>query len=176
MAKKRTRSTAATRSRRGTGSRRSAKLSSVSTAELQAEIQRREDELLTRRQELSDELEAVEAEMAELGGLDVTGRNGSATRTMPRRSRGGKQPRSGGRAAASSARSGRKRPRNEMNLVEALHELLRGRTMSVTETASAVQKAGYRTTSPNFRTIVNQTLINRPELFKRVARGKYASR
>jgi hypothetical protein len=62
-----------------------------------------------------------------------------------------------------------------MNLVEALHDLLKGRTMSVTEIASAVQEAGYRTTSPNFRTIVNQTLINRPELFRRVARGKYTA-
>ncbi len=66
----------------------------------------------------------------------------------------------------------RRRPRNEMNLEESLIKLLKNKTLSVTETAENVQKAGYRTTSPNFRTIVNQTLINSPA-FKRVSRGKY---
>ena len=38
----------------------------------------------------------------------------------------------------------------------------------------AVQRNGYRTTSPNFRTIVNQTLIKHTDRFKRVSRGQYA--
>ncbi|RMH26609.1 MAG: hypothetical protein D6693_06900 [Planctomycetota bacterium] len=67
---------------------------------------------------------------------------------------------------------GRKRARNEMNLVDALRKLLQNKTLSVTEITEQVQKIGYKTTSPNFRTIVNQTLINNPA-FKRVARGRY---
>ncbi len=71
------------------------------------------------------------------------------------------------------ARGGR-RPRNDSNLPEALVGVLTGKTMSVTEAADAVQKAGYITTSPNFRTIVNQALI-RDKRFKRVGRGQYTA-
>jgi vacuolar-type H+-ATPase subunit D/Vma8 len=67
---------------------------------------------------------------------------------------------------------GRRRPKNEMNLVDALAKALDGKTMSVTDVAQAVQRQGYRTTSPSFRTIVNQTLINSGK-FKRVGRGQY---
>ncbi len=69
----------------------------------------------------------------------------------------------------------RRRPKNDMNLVEALGKVLNGKTMSVTEVSVAVQKAGYKTTSPSFRTIVNQTLINSGK-FRRVERGRYTSK
>jgi len=69
---------------------------------------------------------------------------------------------------------GGRRPRNDSNLPEALVGVLTGKTMSVTEAAEAVQKAGYITTSPNFRTIVNQALI-RDKRFKRVGRGLYTA-
>lgn len=71
--------------------------------------------------------------------------------------------------------AGRKRPRNEQSLADALAVLLSNKTLSVTEAAEQVQSAGYRTTSPNFRTIVNQTLLN-DSMFKRVGRGRYTSR
>lgn len=70
---------------------------------------------------------------------------------------------------------GRKRPRNERSLADALAALLATKALSVTEAAEQVQSAGYRTTSPNFRTIVNQTLIKDPR-FKRVERGRYAAK
>lgn len=66
----------------------------------------------------------------------------------------------------------RRRARNKQTLVDALAVVLDGKTMSVTDVADAVQKAGYVTTSPSFRTIVNQTLINSGK-FKRVGRGQY---
>jgi len=44
--------------------------------------------------------------------------------------------------------------------------------MSVTDAAAAALKAGYRTTSPSFRQIVNATLIRSGE-FERVGRGEY---
>ncbi len=67
-----------------------------------------------------------------------------------------------------------KRPRNAQNLADALANLLASATMSVTEAAEKVQLAGYRTTSPNFRTIVNQTFL-KDKRFKRVSRGRYTS-
>ncbi len=70
---------------------------------------------------------------------------------------------------------GRKRPRNESNLADALAKTLKKATMSVTNVAEEVQKRGYRTTSPNFRTIVNQTLI-KDARFKRVGRGQYTAK
>jgi hypothetical protein len=66
----------------------------------------------------------------------------------------------------------RRRARNAQTLVAALEGVLDGKTMSVTDAAEAVQQAGYVTTSPSFRTIVNQTLINSGK-FKRVGRGQY---
>ena len=74
--------------------------------------------------------------------------------------------------AMGASGGGRRRPKNDMNLVEALSKALDGKTMSVTEVAEAVQRQGYRTSSPSFRTIVNQTLINSGK-FKRVSRGQY---
>ncbi len=69
--------------------------------------------------------------------------------------------------------STRKRPRNKKNLADSLAAVLKGRKLSVTELSEAVQRAGYKTVSPNFRTIVNQTLIKDPKRFKKVSRGVY---
>ncbi|MEM8835823.1 MAG: hypothetical protein AAGD00_08385 [Planctomycetota bacterium] len=74
-----------------------------------------------------------------------------------------------------SRRRGGKRPKNDLNLADALAKVLTKKTMGVTEVAEAVQHAGYKTTSPNFRTIVNQTLIN-DKRFKRVSRGQYTTK
>jgi hypothetical protein len=71
--------------------------------------------------------------------------------------------------------SGGTRPRNSMNLVESLAKVLKGKTMSVTEAAEAVQAAGYRTSAANFRTIVNQALIKNSKQFKKVERGQYTA-
>lgn len=116
----------------------------MSTAELRAEIARRQRGLaaLTRRRErLVSNLADIDAQIRELGGTAV---------------------------------GIRKRPKNEMNLVEALQKLLKNKQMSVTEAAQAVQDAGYQTTAANFRTIVNQTLI-REKVFKKISRGIYTA-
>ncbi|OFZ73187.1 MAG: hypothetical protein A2W04_00130 [Betaproteobacteria bacterium RBG_16_64_9] len=62
-----------------------------------------------------------------------------------------------------------------MNLVEALKRVLAGKAMTVEEATRKVLEAGYRTTSPSFRQIVNITLL-RSGQFQRVGRGKYAVR
>lgn len=126
-------------------------LDTLSIGDLQREIRRREKmvsghlkKLATKREKLREQLSEVEAEMAKFGAV----------------------------AGRVRAAGGRKRPRNDSNLADALAGVLKNATMSVTEVAEAVQRAGYQTTSPNFRTIVNQTLI-KDTRFKRVGRGQY---
>ena len=122
--------------------------SSMSTAELQAELQRRERNvrrLERRRERLIEDLAEVEQALAAEGALSATG-------------------------------GIRRRPRNEMNLVDSLATVLKGKEMSVTEVTQAVQQAGYMTTAANFRTIVNQALIRENKRFKKVSRGRYTAK
>lgn len=134
--------------------RRSA-LSGLSLAEINRELRRRQRTVGTlerRRAALLKKVAAIDAEIVANGG-------------------------SGGRGGWSrAAGGGRTRPKNEVQLLDALKAALKGKTMSVTEAAEAVQKAGYQTSSVNFRTIVNQTLINNLKKgFKRVGRGQYTA-
>lgn len=71
--------------------------------------------------------------------------------------------------------SGGKRPRNEKNLGEAIHGVLKGKEMRVPEVVQAVIGSGYLTTATNFRTIVNQKLIT-DKRFKKVRRGVYTAK
>lgn len=120
----------------------------MSTAELQAELSRRERnvrKLERRREKLMGELAEIEKELASEGALSSSG-------------------------------GIRRRPRNEMNLVDSLAVVLKGKEMSVTDVTQAVQQAGYMTTAANFRTIVNQALIREKKKFKKVSRGMYTAR
>jgi hypothetical protein len=131
--------------------RSSGGISAVSVGELRREIARRERRvggLVRKRERLLDKARHIETQISELGGL-VRGRPGA----IP----------------------GRRRPSNESNLVESLSKVLTDKVMSVTDVTEAVQKAGYTTTSPNFRTIVNQALIASGK-FKRVGRGQYTAK
>lgn len=146
MAKKRSRKKT---KRKAPGRRRAAPVASLSTDELHRELARRQREIRTlerRRDRIAEQLEQVEAELAELGALGGVTVNGV-----------------------------RKRPRNEANLADSLAKILKNKTMSVTEIADAVRKTGYRTSADNFRTIVNQTLI-KDKRFKRVSRGQYTAK
>ena len=126
---------------------------------LEAELRRRERSVVAlqrRRDRLMERVNRLDRQIQELGGSSFGGG-----------ARGGR----GGRRSD----VGRLRPRNDMNLVEALAKVLSGKTMSVTEVTEAVQRAGYRTSSENFRTIVNQTLI-KSDRFKKVSRGQYTAK
>lgn len=125
-------------------------LSGMSVGELQRELRRRErgvQVLVRKRDKLMEKVHALDSEIAALG--IALGSRRSAT--------------------------GRRRPRNDSNLADALVGVLKTRTLSVTDVAQAVQEAGYMTTSPNFRTIVNQTLI-KDKRIKRVGRGLYTAK
>jgi hypothetical protein len=128
----------------------SAGLETMSSAALQAELARRQRQassLLRKRDRLREQLAEIEREISEMGANAVVG-----------------------------VEPGRKRARNAENLVEAMHRVLNGTELTVTELAEAVQAAGYVTTSPNFRTIVNQALIKYPKMFKRISRGVYTAK
>ncbi|HZW08961.1 MAG TPA: hypothetical protein VFF69_03580 [Phycisphaerales bacterium] len=152
-------------------------LRGVSTMELRAELERRSrdlDKLEARRDELTAQLEQVEAEISTIssaiGAAGRAGRGRGARRGRPAGASGA--GRRGGRRAARAG--GGKRPRNAESLEVALAKVLKGKTMGVSEVADAVQKAGYKTSSPNFRTIVNQALL-RSELIKKTGRGAYTA-
>lgn len=126
-------------------------LTGLSLGELQSEIRKREKRvtsLMSKRTAILKKLQDIDAEIASYGG---------AVRS------------------ASGKMTGRKRPRNDSNLADALVAVLRNKVLSVTEVAEEVQKDGYITTSPNFRTIVNQTLI-KDKRIKKVSRGKYTAK
>lgn len=128
-------------------------LSNLSNTDLLREVARRERKVRTlarKRDKLMVKVKALDAQIEQFGGRIGAARAGTG--------------------------GGGRRPRNTMNLVEALSKVLHGKTMGVTEAAEAVKKAGYATTSPNFRTIVNQALLANGSAFKRVERGQYTAK
>jgi len=130
----------------------------LSTDELQAELERREREavkLAAKRDKLLAQVAEIDEELASYGYEAVNGR-------------------AAGSRSRSRAGGGRKRPKNDMSLVDALKKAMAGKTMGVTEAAEAAKKVGYRSSSANFRNIVNQTLLKNPDVFKKVDRGQYA--
>lgn len=128
-------------------------LAKADTVELQAELERRAaigSKLAIEREQLAQKLEALDAEIAELGAVSIA-RTGS--RSTRRRRNGGKR-----------------------NLAQAWQKVLSRKIMSVSDAANAVRRNGYRSTRANFRLIVNQALIKKNKLFKKVARVEHAAR
>lgn len=78
----------------------------------------------------------------------------------------------GGNAVAGGG--GRVRAKNAVSLADSIAKVLggNGKPMPVREIVSAVRAAGYRSSSPNFRAIVNQTLI-KDKRFVAGGRGMY---
>ena len=116
---------------------------------------------------LADLIEANADELAEIESID-----GTSTPTMRR---GPGRPMGSGKRGPAPG-PGRGRGGNKRSLPTLLHSLLRGKTMSVPEMADAAKKAGHKTKSKNFRTIVSLAIINNRNLFKRVARGQYTAK
>ena len=134
-------------------------LASLSLADLQNEIVRRQKHhpaLRLRRAALLKEIAAIDAELG--GAASVPARRG------PGRPKGSKNRKIGDRPT-------RSRAKNKTTLVEALATALKGKTMGVAEAADAIRKAGYQSSAASFRIMVNGALSKKP--FKRMARGKY---
>lgn len=127
--------------------KRTGTLGNLSLSDLQSELRRRQRRvgvLIRARERFAKKIAALNTEISNLGGVGGAGGTG---RTLPK---------------------------NDTNLVDAIIKTLGNKTMGVSELTEAVQKGGYQTTSPSFRVIVNQTLINHKDKFKRVDRGQYA--
>lgn len=147
---------------RGTTARRGrpTALSRYSFDELAGELARRQESLMAEREELVGRLAEIDEAL------------GSERPASPRVS---KQVSEKARKAPGRRASGRKRPKNDMTLEEAMASVLDGKTMGVSDLAEAVLASGYKTGAANFRTMVNQTLI-RSDRFRKVSRGKYTTR
>lgn len=145
---KRTKKKSTKKTTKKAGGRPSGKLGAVSFEELQAEMNRR-SKVVGRLERKRERLHAeLAAVESELSSYGALSASGGI----------------------------RRRPRNEMNLVDTLQSVLKNKTMSVTDAAQAARDAGYMTTAANFRTIVNQALIRETKVFKKVARGQYTAK
>ncbi len=160
----------------------------LSIEELNEEIERRHEEAVAleeERAELIERIDEIDAMLDELGSAPpakksssnrsrTKGRNHSKKKTAKKTA--ARAGRTTTKKKPTKPRGSRKRHRNDTNLVEALRSVLSGTTMGVSEVAEAVQVAGYKTTSPNFRTIVNQTLIKHTDVFTKKSRGQYTAK
>jgi len=120
----------------------------ISTAELQAELQRREKtarSLAQRRERILHELHDIESELAQLGG--------------------------GRRVALPAAPAAR--ARNPVSLIDALVAAVAvGTVVSPAEAAELVKQAGYESGARTFGMMV-ATALAKDGRFKRLARGRY---
>jgi len=168
MARKKKRQVGRPRKKRTAKRQRAVRgLANIPTSKLRDELDRRGEmlgKLEAERDQLVAKLHEIDQTLSEFG-VSPASAGAYGKRRGP------------GRPPGSGATSGtRRRPRNEMNLVDALAKTLKGKTMGVSEVSDAVQKNGYKTTSPNFRTIVNQALITNTKVFRKVARGQYTAK
>jgi len=126
-------------------------LARLSVAELQLEIRRRQrgvKTLLRCRATLVAKLAEIDEQILAAGG--------SLNGAVP------------------TGRTGRTRPKNDTNLIDALRAVLKNKTMGVAEAVDAVLKSGYRTSAANFKVMVNANLGKKKHL-KRVERGRYTA-
>ncbi len=154
-------------------------LANIPTSKLREELERRSRSVVhlqSNREQLLAQLAEIENELSQFGEM-LGAAHAAGVRRGPGRPPGRRGPgRPPGRPGRPAGTGTRRRERNEMSLVDALAATLRGKTMGVSEVAEEVQKNGYKTTSPNFRTIVNQALISNPKVFRKVSRGQYTAK
>lgn len=148
-----------------------ASLKNLSVAELRRELARREaggSRLQAKRANLAKALDALDAELADLGVDGAPRRRGRKPGPKPGR-RAGRKP--GRPAKAGDGRS--RRMKNALTLLQAiLKGVPAGRTVSPAEAAVAAKKAGYRSAGRKFGQQVATCLAKAKEFRKR-ARGQY---
>lgn len=154
----------------------SSPLASITIEDLQKELRRRRSALPgleARRNALLRKLADVDAKITALGG---------PSGSMPALAIG---PRKRGRPPGSGKKVGGVPPVGkgvrltkgtvrEGSLIDFLRKALNGKTMGVDEALAAVKALGYQSDSPNFKVMVNASLLKK-QFFKRIARGKYTA-
>ena len=127
-------------------------LKNISVDEMFAEIKRRKRDITKlhrKRAALLDKIATIEAEINAKGGTIKNVKPG---------------------------RAGGKRPKNAASLPDTMAKVMRkDKAMSVAEIEAAVEKAGYKSTSVTFKTIIFQALA-KDKRFKKASRGQYALR
>ncbi len=149
-------SSSRSRTKSGAPARAPGSIRSLTIADLQAELRRRQaagKPLLARRARTAEKLARLDAELASLGVA-------AGDAVVSRGRRGPRGP----------------RPSNSLSLVEALKKAMTGKVLTVGEAAQAVLAMGYKTNSKNFRTVVNQTLLVNKSSFKSPERGHYTAK
>jgi len=128
-----------------------ARLSNLSIAQLQQEIARRR-KLLPK---LIAQRDALDREITELQGLGTSPAAAAASRAAKKLRR-------------------RRRARNKVNLANALAQFMKGKAkVAIGEAMEGVLAAGYKSKARDFRSVVNNMLLN-DKRFKKVARGEFA--
>ena len=129
---------------------------SLSINELLAEIKRRQSKLPRLKKlaaRLQRKLDAVNAEIVELGGT------------------GWVNP---GRKATKKARKAGRRPKNELTLAEAIIKVLdKEKPKNAAAIIAGITKLGYKSSSKNLPTIIYQAL-SKDKRVRRTGRGLYA--
>jgi hypothetical protein len=140
-------------------------LTGLSTASLQRELERRQSQfsqLKKLRDQLIEQVLEIDEELKALSGAVSAGGAKAAAKAASKPGRKAGAPRG-------------PRPKNAVGLPESLAAVLKGKTMTVSEAAEAVKKAGYKTNAVNFRVMVNQAFIKHKKLFKKVKHGHYTT-
>jgi DNA-binding transcriptional MerR regulator len=155
--------------------------SGFSLADLRRLLDEREGQLgslATKRDELSAQLAAVEAELAAAGGGVLVVKRGPG---RPPGKRGpGRLPKSGrgpGRPKGSGKRGRKPGPKGQSDLHNAIRAVLKGSAepMKIGDIAGKVKANGYKTKSKNFGVILGLRLSEMADV-KRVERGVYSMR
>jgi hypothetical protein len=131
---------------------RRSRLSAITIAVLQQEIQRRQKML----PKLIAQRDALNREIAELQGL------------------AGPDARKAAKPDAAPKKGRRRRAKNKIGLADALAQFTKGKArVSIGDAMEGVLSAGYKTKSKAFRQVVNKTLLQ-DKRFKSVGRGEFA--
>lgn len=120
------------------------------------------DSLTSERTKAQTKVDAIDAQIRKLNGGVVSSKPKTPT------------PGTAMKKTTPAAGSNKGRVRNSVSLIASMENVLRAATaaMSVGDIMAGVLSAGYKTTSANFRGIVNQTLIKEKQ-FSSTGRGMY---
>ncbi len=151
-------------------------LRSLSTKALHAEIARREkgaDKLRKERDRIADQLDKVDAKLAELEDGSTRRGPGRPKKTTTRRGKKKTGRRKATGRKTTSKKTGRRRAKNDMSLAEAIVQAVeKGAVVSPKEASALVKANGYKSSSPNFGMMVANSLA-KDARFKRKGRGEY---
>ena len=140
-------------------------IATMSTADLQAELARRQSQagkLQAKRDKLLADLAALDKELAVFG---VTGG------PMPTGKRGPGRPKGSGKRTGKGSRG--PMPKNDITLPDAIAAAMEVRAVvSPKEAAAMVLANGYKSNAANFGMLVSNALAKDPR-FKRLGRGQY---